>query len=124
MADPFLEIEAFAAEFQGALTEGQTATATRLLEVVSDYIRLRKPDLAGDDPTAMQVTFEVVRDAITYGPYEQLSSFTHQTSKRLESGAFSDAAKTLDELLTDRHKLMLGISRTAAARGSFARCDY
>ncbi len=124
MVDPFLEIEAFAAEFQGTLTDGQTATATRLLEVVSDYIRARKPGIAGDDPTATQVTFEVVRDAITYGPYERLSSFDNETGKRKESGAFSDAANALDELLTDRHKLMLGISRTAAPRGSFARCDY
>lgn len=118
----FLDIGAFTAEYQGALNSGQTVTATRLLEVVSDYIRLRKEDV--DDTAARQVTFEVVRDAISYGHYERLSSFENETSRRRERGTFDYAVKVLDELLTDKHKLILGISRRAAPRGRFTKCDY
>lgn len=124
MADPFLDIEAFTAEYQGTLSTGETTTATRLLQVVSDYIRLRKPD--ADTTAATQVVFEVVRDALTYGPYERLSSFENETSRRRESGTFDYAVKILDDVMTDKHKVMLGIPRgtTVAPRGYFPKCDY
>lgn len=108
MAEPFLSIEEFTVEYQGELSEGETTTATRLLTVVSDYIRLRKPDV--DETAAKQVVFEVVRDSITYGPYERLSSYENETGHRRERGTFDYAVKVLDELLTAKHKLMLGIS--------------
>ena len=119
-----MDISAFEAEYQGPLGAGQKTTATRLLTVVSNYIRLRKPDV--DQLAAEQVVFEVVRDAITYGHYERLSSFENETSKRRERGTFDYAVKVLDELLTDKHKLMLGISvgTTVAPRGRFKKCDY
>ena len=122
--EPFLEYSAFTAEYQGTLTAGQTTTATRLLTVVSDYIRLRKPDV--DEMAAQQVVFEVVRDALTYGHYERLSSFENESAHRRERGTFDYAVKILDELLTDKHKQMLGITdpRTAAPRGHFPKCDY
>jgi hypothetical protein len=124
MTDPFLDIGAFTEEFQGTLSPGQAATAERLLDVVSDYIRTRRPEIADDDQAAIQVAFEIVSDAITYGPYARLSEFDNGTSKRKEAGKFSEASKLLDDLLTDKHKRMLSIARTAAPRGSFAKCDY
>jgi hypothetical protein len=119
-----MSIAEFTTEYQGTLSSGQTTTATRLLQVVSDYIRLRKPDV--DELAAEQVVFEVVRDSVTYGHYERLSSFESETSKRRERGTFDYAVKVLDELLTDKHKLMLGIAtgRTVAPRGKFTKCDY
>lgn len=124
MAEPFLDITGFKAEYQGTLNAGQTVTVTRLLEVVSDYIRARAPE--ADETAAEQVTFEVVRDAITYGHYERLSSFENETSKRRERATFDYAVKVLDELLTAKHKLLLGIplGATVAPRGRFKKCDY
>lgn len=106
--EPFLEIDQFAEEFDRALTDGERSQAERLLIVVSDYIRLRAPGASG--LAAEQVVFEVVRDAITYGPYERLSSFENETDKRRERGTFDYAVKVLDEILTAKHRQMLGIS--------------
>ena len=121
MADPFLDIGQFGVEF-GSMSDGQAASATRLLDVVSDYIILRKPD--ADETAAAQVVFEIVRDALNFGPYERLSQFDNETSKRKEAGTFNSAVALLDELLLPKHKRMLGIPLTAAARGSFTKCDY
>lgn len=105
----FLEIAAFQAEYQGTLSTGETTTATRLLSVVSDRIRELKPDIADESPAAKQVTFEVVRDAMMFGGLEKLSSFQNITSRRQEAGTFDDAAKAVDDLLTARHRRMLGL---------------
>lgn len=107
MANPYLDIAAFTAEYQGALDAGQTATATRLLQVVSDHIRSLKPDV--DPGTAAQVVFEVTRDALTYGELERLSSFQNITSRRQEAGTFDEAARAVDGYLTKRHRQLLGI---------------
>lgn len=120
--DPFLTPEQFAAEYPGTLDAGETATATRLLTVVSDRIRALKPDV--DEDAAKQVVFEVVRDAVMYGHLGPLSSFQNITSRRQEAGTFDDMAKLVDDMLSARHKRMLGIAVTAAPRGSFKKCDY
>lgn len=122
MAASFLDINGFAAEYQGALSTGETTTATRLLGVVSDGIRALKPDV--ETEAAKQVVFEVVRDAITYGHLGPLSSFQNITSRRQEGGTFDEAAKAVDDMLTDRQKRILGIARRAAPRGHFPKCDY
>lgn len=122
MADPFLDIAGFTAEYQGTLTAGEVTTATRLLQVCSDRIRQLKPD--ADPVAAKQVVFEVVRDAATYGALEKLSKFENITSRRQESGTFDEAAKVVDDYLTDRHKRLLGIPLRAAPRGSFKKWDY
>jgi hypothetical protein len=121
MPYPFLTLTQFGAEF-GTLTSAQSLTADRLLGVVSEYIRARKPD--ADEGTAAQVVFEIVRDALNFGPYERLSHFENETSKRREAGTFDYAAKVLDELLTDKHKQMLGIARVAEPLFNFPECDY
>lgn len=105
----FLEIAAFQAEYQGTLSTGETTTATRLLGVVSDRIRELKPDIADDSPAAKQVTFEVVRDAMMFGGLEKLSEFENETSKRRERGKFDEATKAIDDLLTPRHRRLLGL---------------
>lgn len=107
VADPFLSISEFTAEYQGTLTDGETSTATRLLQVVSDWIRQRKPD--ADPAAGAQVVFEVVRDAVMYGALEKLSSFQNITSRRQEAGTFDESAKVIDDYLTDRHRHLLGI---------------
>lgn len=122
MADPFIEIAAFQSEY-GPLTAGQAVTAARLLQVVSDWIR----DHASDGyrvTDAQQVVFEVVRDAVRFGDYERLSSFTNTTSRRTEAGTFDEAMKVVDDYLTNRHKRLLGIPLRAAPRGTFKKCDY
>ncbi len=105
----FLEIAAFTAEYQGTLSTGETATATRLLDVVSDRIRELKPGIADESPAAKQVTFEVVRDAVMYGGLERLSEFENETSRRRERGKFDEAARAVDDLLTSRHRRILGL---------------
>lgn len=117
----FLDIGQFGVEF-GPMSEGQVASATRLLDVVSNYITLRKPD--ADETAASQVVFEIVRDALNFGAYERLSQFDNETSKRKEAGVFNTAVALLDELLLPKHKRMLGIPLVAAPRGSFTKCDY
>lgn len=119
----FLDIDAFKAEYQGTLSSGETTTATRLLEVVSDGIRALKPDV--DGKAAKQVVFEVVRDALMYGHLGPLSSFQNITSRRQEGGTFDEAAKAVDDYLTKRQRRMLGLSPASAApRGRFKKCDY
>lgn len=120
---PFLDIDEFASEYQGALSEGEKVTAERLLQVVSDGIRSRKPDVAAD--VAAQVVFEVVRDAVAYGHLGPLSSFTNVSAHRQEAGTF-DSSRSVDDYLSVRQKRLLGIpaSVTASPRGSFTPGDY
>lgn len=121
--DPFLDINEFAAEYQGALSAGERTTAERLLQVVSDGIRALKSDV--DETAAKQVVFEVVRDTIAYGHLGPLSSFQNITSRRQEGGTFDEAAKAVDDFLTARQRRLLGLSPvTAAPRGHFPKCDY
>lgn len=122
MADPFLAIAAFKAEYQGTLSAGETTTATRLLQVASDYIRGLKPDV--DENAAKQVVFEIVRDAAMYGGLERLSSFQNTTSRRTEAGTFDAATKLVDSYLSAKHKALLGIPLVAAPVYSFPKCDY
>ncbi|HOW92893.1 MAG TPA: hypothetical protein PLF91_00180 [Mycolicibacterium fallax] len=124
MGAPFLTIEDFTSEYQGSLSDGEETTAGRLLQVVSDGIRARKPDV--DPAAAAMVVFEVVRDAVAYGHLGPLTSFTNITAHRQESGTFDGAARAGDDYLTARHKRLLGIpvASNAAPRGSFAAGDY
>ena len=122
MTDPYLAIGPFTTQFGRALSDAETPVATRLLQVVSDWIRDRKPDARQLD--AEQVVFEVVRDALTLGGYERFSSFENTTAHRTERGTFDYAASVLDDFLTDKHKRLLGIPLRAAPRGHFLKCDY
>lgn len=122
MAEPFLDIAAFKAEYQGTLSAGETTTASRLLQVASDYIRGLKDDV--DENAAKQVVFEIVRDAAMYGGLERLSSFQNTTSRRTEAGTFDAAVKAVSDYLSDRHKVLLGIPLVAAPAYSFPKCDY
>lgn len=124
MADlPFLDIDEFAAEYQGALSDGERITVDRLLQVISDGIRARKPDV--DPDRAAQVVFEVVRDQIAYGHLGPLSSFTNVSAHRQEAGTF-DSSRVVDDYLSARQKRLLGIAVAfnAAPRGSFTPGDY
>jgi len=119
MTSPFMEIDAFKAEF-GALTDAQTATATRLLQVVSDDIRSRKDDVA--PLAAQQVVFEVVQDAMNYGEYERrLSNYVNTTSRKTDAGTF-DKTRDADDYLSNRQKRLLGIL-VAAPAYNFPDCD-
>ena len=123
MADPFLTIGQFTTEYQGGtLSDGETTTATRLLQAASDRVRVLAPD--ANEDAAKQVVFEVVRDAAMYGHLSVLSSFQNITSRRQEAGTFDDMAKAVDDLITPRHRRMLGLSATAAPRGRFKKFDY
>lgn len=122
MASPYLDIGPFTTQFGRALTAAESPIATRLLQVVSDWIRVQKP--TADVTAAAQVVFEVVRDALNYGAYERLTSFQNTTSLRTEAGTFDEAMKMVDDFLTDRHKRLLGIPLLAAPRSSFKKLDY
>lgn len=125
MAAPFLEIADFQADFGRILTVAETLVATRLLQAVSDWIRGQKPDV---DPTAAaQVVFEVVRDAVNYGAYERLSSFSNTTANRTEAGMFgrvNEWQQIISDYLTGRHKRLLGIPLRVAPVYHFPVCDY
>jgi hypothetical protein len=120
--DPYLEIEEFTTQFGRALSVAETPVATRLLQVVSDWIRGQKSD--ADLTVAAQVVFEVVRDAINFGAYEGLSQFQNTTAHRTEAGTFDAEMKAVDDYLTDRQKRLLGIPLRAVPLGSFKKCDY
>lgn len=122
MTAPFLSIGEFAAEYQGTLATGERTTAERLLQVASDRVRTLAPN--ADENTAKQIVFEIVRDAAMYGHLGPLSSFQNITSRRQEAGTFDEMAKAVDDLLTARHRAMLGLGVTVAARGHFPKCDY
>lgn len=107
MADPFLNVGQFATDLGRALTAAESSQAGRLLKVLSDKIRERKPDV--DEDAAKQVVFELVRDAVLYGEYDRFSDFTNTTSRRTESGTFDPDARLIDDYLTQRQKLLLGL---------------
>lgn len=109
MADPFLSLADFPTWFGQTLTAAQTALAGPMLQVASDRIRELKPAIADNDPAAKVVVFEIVRDALIYGHLDKLSSFQNITSRRQEAGTFDEMAKAVDDLLTGRHKALLGI---------------
>jgi hypothetical protein len=122
VTDPYLPLSDFVIQFGRTLSAAETPVATRLLQVVSDWIRARKPD--ADPDAAEQVVFEVVRDSLEYGDLEKFSSFQNITSRRQEAGTFDPAMKAIDDYLTTKHKRLLGIAATAAPRGHFVKCDY
>lgn len=117
----FLDVEAFVAMFR-PLSAAEKLVATPLLTVVSDWIRDKKPAIADDDPAAKIVTFEVTRDALMYGEFGPVSSFTKTVGHRTKQAAIDRAA--VEKFIGHRHYRMLGISVQAKARGHFPRCDY
>jgi hypothetical protein len=122
--DPFLEITEFATEFGRDLSAAEQPQAVRLLQVVSDWIRAKAPDDVLDTAAA-QVTFEVVRDAINYGEFEPLTSFSNTTSRRTEAGTLRlRGEQAINDYLTPRQKRLLGIPVSGGAVGYFPKCDY
>lgn len=122
MADPFLEFAAFETQFGRDLTEAETPVATRLLQVVSDWIRGQKPDV--DLLAAEQVVFEVTRDQVNLGQYSAFSQFQNTSSLRTEAGTFKDDDDLLDEIISGRQKRLLGIPLRAAPAYNFPVGDY
>lgn len=118
----YLEIDDFETLYDGVLDDAQEQQAELLLQVVDARIRQLKPD--ADANAAKQVAFEVVRDAILYGPLEKLSEFQNITSRRTEAGTFDEAMKMVNDYLNDRQKRVLGIALRAAPVYSFPVCDY
>jgi hypothetical protein len=121
--DPYLEIEPFELQFGRALTAAETPVATRLLQVVSDWIRDHAPADVSDD-AAQQVVFEVTRDQINLGQYSPFSSFQNITAHRQEAGTLKDDDDLLGEILSKRQKRLLGIPLAAGPVYSFPICDY
>lgn len=134
MTDPFLPYKDdtdppgrdFVGMYDGTLNAADAEQAKLLLQVASDRIRTLAlaVNLIVDTNAAQQVVFEVVRDAVTYGGLERLSQFENRTLHRLEAGTFDEAAKVVDDYLTNKHKRLLGLAVLAGPRGSFKKCDY
>lgn len=127
--DPFLSISDFQALWDGTpLNSAQTQAATLLLQVASNWIYAHKPGVAGPassggaDPAAKLVTFEVVSNALRYGKYAPLGSYSKQTGHRLDAGTLANPESALD--FTDRHMTWLGISPLAAPMGVFYNNDF
>lgn len=119
---PFLEIDPFTAQFGRPLSSADTLVATRLLQVVSDWIRGHKPDVLDDDPAAQLVTFEVTREALLYGDVIPLGSFSKTVGPRTKAGTFDPIA--VEKFITDRHRRILGIPVLAGPSYNFPACDY
>lgn len=114
---PFLSEAQFAAQFPRALTAAEQLVAANVLQVASNWIYNRLPNIAPDDPAAMTVVYEVTRDAILLGPYSRLSEFQNVTAHRTTAGKIS--ASQIEEFITDRHARMLGISLKAMPVANF-----
>lgn len=121
MAAPFLDVNAFAGMFR-TLSDPESEVAGAYLEVVSDWIRDHKPGVADDDIAAQLVTFEVTREALLYGEFEPLGSFSKTVGPRSKSGTFDRTS--VEKLVTDRHRRMLGIALRAGPAYNFPACDY
>lgn len=121
MAEPFLTADDFAGMFR-PLSDAETEVAGLLVDVASTWIRDKAPNTAIDDPAAKVVVFEVTRDALLYGKYAVLSSFTQQTGHSVKSGTID--RDEIERFVTDRHRRMLGIPLRAAPVGHFPVCDY
>lgn len=119
--DPFLSVATFASWANNPAWDADQL-ATSLLQVVSDWIRIRKVGVADDDAAAQVVTFEVTRDALLYGEFGTFSSFSKTVGPRSKSGTLDRHA--VEKFITDRHRRMLGISVLAGPRGKFKPCDY
>lgn len=119
--DPFLNAAAFTSMFR-PLSDAETLLVTPLLQVVSDWIRARLPDISASDPAAIVVTFEVTREALSYGKYGGLSSFDEETSHSKFSGTIQ--LREIERFITSRHRQMLGLVVSTGARGHFPVCDY
>lgn len=119
--DPFLDVAQFAAMFR-PLSAAETALATPLLEVVSDWIRQHKPGIDEEDAAARVVTFEVTRDALLYGKYAGFSQFQETVAHRSLGGTINPSA--IEKWVTDRHRRMLGIAVLGTPVYSFPDADY
>jgi hypothetical protein len=119
--DPFLDVAVFADWFR-PLSGAESEVVEPYLQVVSDWIRDRKVGVADNDAAAQVVTFEVTRDALLYGEFGTLISFSKTVGPRSKSGTFDRTA--VEKFITNRHRRMLGIPVLAGPRGQFKRCDY
>lgn len=116
----FLDVGTFAA--WAKRPDWDSELAAMLLDVVADWIRDRKPDLAGDDQAAQIVSFEVTRDTLMYGDLGPFKQGEKRTAHSSRSYALDRAV--IEKFITDRHRRMLGVSLRAAPRGHFPKCDY
>lgn len=121
MAAPFLDATTFADMFR-PLSDAESEVVEPYLDVVSNWIRDNKPGVADDDPAAKVVTFEVTRDALLYGDFGPLVSFSNTMGPRTKSGTLDPGA--VERFITDRHRRMLGIALRAAPAFNFPVCDY
>lgn len=127
--DPFLDLTGFIALWDGApLTSQQQATVTLALQVASNWIYLRRPDLAAPngvqpptDVTGKLVVFEVVSNFARYGKYAPLSSFHRATGHRVDEGTL---AAEVQRYFTDDHKMLLGIPLRSPPMTSCRHNDF
>ena len=107
MADlPFLDIDEFAAEYRGALSDGERITVDRLLQVISDGIRARKPDVDPDRASRWCSRWCATRSPTgIWVRCHRSPTCPH----RQEAGTF-DSSRVVDDYLSARQKRLLGIA--------------
>lgn len=119
MADvvtPFLDRPTFEGMFR-PLTSAEGTLADLLLRAAAVWINARiaeagRVPLAADDPMAILVSFQVVRDALPAVPeMAGRIQYTIVTDDRTESGTLAAAGELLD--FTDQMRLLLGLPGTA-----------
>lgn len=120
----FLDDGEFAEMFAAVrpLKPAETPLVEALLVVVSDWIWDNKPGVADGDSAAKVVAYEVTRDALMFGDFGPMTSFTKSTAHSTRAGTIDRAA--VEKFITDRHRRILGIALRAAPRGHFPKCDY
>jgi Tfp pilus assembly pilus retraction ATPase PilT len=121
MGVPFITVEELVESFR-PLKSSEQQVAEWFIQVASDWIWERKPTISETSVAAKLVVTEVVSNALRFGKYGPLRSFTEQTSHSMMSGTLTDAANNLD--FTDRHREMLGIPIKAGPVYSFPVADY
>lgn len=119
MADvvtPYLNRTTFEGMFR-PLSSAEGTLADLLLKAATVWINDRiaeagRPALAVDDPMAILVSFQVVRDAMPPVPeMAGRTQYTIVTDDRTESGTISAAGALLD--FTDQMRILLGLPGTA-----------
>ncbi|MFD4932344.1 hypothetical protein ACFWMS_26340 [Peribacillus butanolivorans] len=99
------------------LTAAEKLDAVSKIGAVTRWIRKRRRDLADDDPDAKYVVVDVVRFAVATGKHVGQTSFSRTVGGVTRSGTFVDPGGSL--VITDFHRELLEISKTAAPSWNF-----
>ncbi|MGC0364807.1 hypothetical protein ABH922_002791 [Rhodococcus sp. 27YEA15] len=99
------------------LTAAEKLDAVSKIGAVTRWIRRKSHGIADDDPDAKYVVVDVVRFALATGKHVGQTSFSRTVGGVTRSGTFVDPGGSL--VITDFHRELLEISKTARPRWNF-----